>query len=99
MEIWTAKEINEWERKRREVSFQIIDFSKSFLLFSISSPRKVENATIMLLVPRNLEGVRWSVETDGEEINYDLVEAYGFSFLRFTRSIEKCISVKAYFGR
>lgn len=97
MEIWTAREINEWERRRRQVSFQIIDFSKSSLLFNTSSPEKIEDATVILLVPKNLERAEWHIEVDGGEVNYDFFEAYGFRFLRFTRSIENNVLVKVYF--
>ncbi|MEM2431738.1 MAG: hypothetical protein QXX94_07275 [Candidatus Bathyarchaeia archaeon] len=99
MEIWTAREINEWERKRREVGLHIVSLSEDSLTFNIFSTNKVEDATIMLLIPENLEDAKWSIEADGERINYSFTRIYDFSFLKFTINIENSILVKVCFNR
>jgi hypothetical protein len=99
MSIWTAREINEWERKRREVSFQSIALSKNSLAFQIFSPKEVEDATIMLLIPRNLELKRnWLLKIDGEKASFNFTQVYGFNVMKFTRKVEGSIHVELYFA-
>lgn len=97
MSIWTAKEINEWERKRREVSFQSIALSENSLVFQIFSPQEIPDATVMLLIPRDLELKRdWSLKIGGEEAPYNFTRVYGFNVIKFTKSIKGAIPVELY---
>jgi len=93
MSFWTSKQINDWERARRSVFFKSIKLASRELSFQASSRIRVNEATIIVLVPRNFNPEEWSIRVGGSEVKWETTQIYGFTFAKFTIDIEGLISI------
>jgi hypothetical protein len=76
MEWWTARQINSWERARRQVSWVGFDHATNRISATLRAQSELADATILALVPGETSA------TSGDHFT-----AWGFSFLAQTRTI------------
>ena len=95
MRTWTSKQINDWERSRRGVAFEHLNLSERRLRFYISSVEDLDEATIMILVPKGFRPESgWSIKVNNSEVEWKTIKIYSFEFIRFTTGIKGVMPVE-----
>ena len=85
MEWMTNRDINEWERKRRQVKIKDIEVSeKNFYRFS--SDKKLSDATLLFLVPDGISNLR--ISKDGVSLEWRKKNIYGFDWAEVVFDME-----------
>ncbi len=88
MEWWTSEEINNWERSRRRVSISSTGNGSSATesTYSIQSPDKLSEATLLYLLPAGSTAPSSST-FDGETTDVSTVERYGHRFAQVSADL------------
>lgn len=81
LEWWTSREINAWERTRRNIRMSGAIAGDKEIRFTVEVPFKVEGLTLRLMVPSQ-EGIK-AVKINGKEAEWEAVSYLGFDFIQF----------------
>ena len=85
MEWMTNREINDWERKRRGVRLRDLDLSGE-AVYDFITDRKLEDATLLFLVPDGVSGL--NISKEGVPLEKRDKSIYGFDWAEVITDLE-----------
>ena len=96
LEWWTSREINIWERGRRNVRLSDATTQAHEVSFTVEVPAQLHGLTLQVIVPSEEKNIK-TVKINGETIEWKFFSYLGFNFIQFIAPEDGRLNVSVIF--